>query len=266
MSDVPFLLAHISDLHIAAGRQAGGHVRADAVGRARALVADLAAFRPAIGLVVITGDLTDGGTAQDYALLREVLAPLGLPVVLLPGNHDARAPMHAAFPEVAFAAPDMLCSETKIGPVRVLGLDTLVEGEVAGRLDARQLGWLEGKLNQRFAGPTVIALHHPPCPANLGALDRNGLTRGAEALLALIEAAPGPVTVLCGHVHRPFIAHWGKATVFAAASTAFEYALALDADTEPGLSTAAYGYRLHLFDAAGGRSVHRVLPDLSPKH
>lgn len=262
MSDTPFLLAHISDLHLAAGRAGAGHVRADAVARARALVAGLAAFRPAIGLIVVTGDLTDGGTAEDYALLREVLAPLGRRCVLLPGNHDARAPLCAAFPEIPFAAPDMLCTETRTGPVRVLGLDTLTEGEVAGRLGPRQIGWLKDKLGDGFAGPTVIALHHPPCTAHLGALDRNGLTEGADALRALIGATPAPVTVLCGHVHRPFTARWGKATVFAASSTAFEYALAPDATEEPALSAAPYGFRLHVFDAAGGQSIHRVLPEL----
>src|SRR5690606_25677758 len=51
--------------------------------------------------VVMTGDLADGGHDEAYALLRELLAPLSMPVYLLVGNHDAREPLLRAFPDHA---------------------------------------------------------------------------------------------------------------------------------------------------------------------
>jgi len=40
--------------------------------------------------VLATGDLTDSGRAEEYAHLRELLAPLPMTVYFIPGNHDER--------------------------------------------------------------------------------------------------------------------------------------------------------------------------------
>ena len=40
--------------------------------------------------VVVTGDLTDHGTLEEYGLLGELLSPLTMPVYLGVGNHDDR--------------------------------------------------------------------------------------------------------------------------------------------------------------------------------
>jgi len=38
--------------------------------------------------VVATGDLTDHGTVEEYALLAELLTPRQMPLYLIVGNHD----------------------------------------------------------------------------------------------------------------------------------------------------------------------------------
>jgi 3',5'-cyclic AMP phosphodiesterase CpdA len=41
-------------------------------------------------MVLISGDLVDEGDPAEYAMLVELLKPLTLPYVVMPGNHDNR--------------------------------------------------------------------------------------------------------------------------------------------------------------------------------
>lgn len=256
------IIAHISDLHIAAGAPETALLRPDTNARARALVAHLAACLPAIDLVAISGDLCDTGTPADYALLREILSVLPMPFVIIPGNHDRRAPLRAAFADLPFEDATALHYEYRVPGLRMLAVDCIVPGEPRGRLGPRDLAWLGAKLSEETQGATFVVLHHPPCQTRMGMADAAILTEGAEALRALLDGAPNPVTILCGHMHRPFEARFGKTPVHAATSTAFEFDLVPDAATEPGPTDAPYGYQLHFLTTPAGHVVHRVIPAL----
>lgn len=78
------LIAHISDFHVFAKTPETTIVRPDAADAARKVVADIAAFTPKIEAVMFTGDMTDGGAADDYALLGDILSPLDVPVFMVP--------------------------------------------------------------------------------------------------------------------------------------------------------------------------------------
>ena len=53
--------------------------------------------------MVISGDLADTPTPEEYDHLKRLLAPLKLPFVGIPGNHDSREMMRAAFPRAGYA-------------------------------------------------------------------------------------------------------------------------------------------------------------------
>ena len=53
-----------------------------------AIVDHLVALDPAPDVGLATGDLTDNGTKAQYALLVDLLAPIGHRLLPLPGNHD----------------------------------------------------------------------------------------------------------------------------------------------------------------------------------
>lgn len=254
-------IAHISDLHIIATTQAPGILRADAVARARALMADLSAF-PGLGLVVITGDTVNDARADEYAVLSEVLAELTVPWLILPGNHDDRAALRALVPDRPYADPEMLYHLWQQGHARVIALDTLWPGQVGGRLQGAQLEWLASQLAQPFEGQTLIALHHPPCAPAMGRLDGNILIEGADRLRTLLDRQPTPVTLLCGHMHRPFTAKFGRSVVHAATSTAFQFALALNAPDEPPTVAEPYHYAIHILGSDGSHVTHLRFPTL----
>ncbi|MFN4153808.1 MAG: metallophosphoesterase [Paracoccaceae bacterium] len=254
-------LAHISDLHLIAMAEAPGILRADTVARADALMADLSGF-PGLDLVVITGDNVNDARAGEYAVLKQVLAGLRVPFVMVPGNHDDRAALRALVPDRGYPDAERLYHVWQQGDVRVIALDTLAEGEVGGRLLAPQLGWLECVLERPFDGHTLIALHHPPCASAMGRLDGAILIEGNAALQAMLDRQPRPVTLLCGHLHRPFQALFGRSLVSAATSTAFQLALALDAAEEPPVVDEPYHYAVHILGADGGHVIHRRFPGL----
>ena len=60
-------------------------------------MAALVALDPQPDAVLLTGDLTDDGDPRSYARVRELLAPLAVPVHPIPGNHDDRDALREAF-------------------------------------------------------------------------------------------------------------------------------------------------------------------------
>ena len=155
------MIAQISDLHIKPpGSLAYGRV--DTAGALERCVAALNAFGPEPDLVVISGDLADTPTLEEYEHLKRLLARLELPFVGIPGNHDSRELMRAAFPDADYAfASGPLNQRVETG-----GLD-LVLLEFERR---RQAAWrtrrghpaMAGRHACVLAGPARAAVPAPP--------------------------------------------------------------------------------------------------------
>jgi Icc protein len=195
------LLAQISDLHfLPKGVLAFGRV--DTAGCLERALAHLNALEPAADAVLITGDLTNDGDAPVWAELLGLLGRLRAPIFPLPGNHDDRELMRKAFTDRGlFPAAGPLRFAAELGPLRLIGLDSLIPGEPAGRLGADQLAWLDGQLGGAPERPTLVALHHPPFRTGIDHMDAMMLEDG-EALAEVIGRHPQVARVLCGHAHR----------------------------------------------------------------
>ena len=135
------LIAQITDTHLKLpGKLAYGRV--DTAAMLRACVADLLKLDPQPDLIVHTGDLTDFGLAEEYEHLKSLLAPLKAPILAVPGNHDKREAMRAAFAAEGYLpARGFLQYETERGGLRFIGLDTVVPGQGGGELCAERLAW-----------------------------------------------------------------------------------------------------------------------------
>ena len=79
------LLAQITDTHIKAQRKLAYGI-VDTAAFLERCVTHVLQLPQRPDVVVMTGDLVDYGRADEYALLRELLAPLPMPLYLLPGN------------------------------------------------------------------------------------------------------------------------------------------------------------------------------------
>jgi 3',5'-cyclic-AMP phosphodiesterase len=201
MSSKQLRIAQISDLHI----KPRGQLAYDRVDTAIALencVAALNAFRPAPDFVVISGDLADTPVAEEYDYLSELLAPLKLPFAGIPGNHDGRDMMRAAFPNAAYAFSSGPLNQTiAVGELDLVLLDSSVPGKPHGELEAPTLQWLDTTLGSSVDRPAQLFLHHPPFVAGIWHMDRQNLGDAAE-LAAIIKRHPRVQLVATGHVHR----------------------------------------------------------------
>jgi 3',5'-cyclic AMP phosphodiesterase CpdA len=213
------LIAQFSDLHITApGAPLACGI--DSAAGLRRCIAHLAALPRRPDLLLLSGDLVDRGEAEEYAALRALLADLRLPCLPLPGNHDRRERLRAAF---ALGGAGPLRQVRELGGLRLIALDTLVEGEDGGDLDDAQLDALAADLDAGPRQPALIALHHPPLASGFAEMDRIALApRAARRLGDIVAARPAVQALLCGHLHRPLTARWQGSAVAVAPSTAFQ--------------------------------------------
>ena len=204
MSAKPVLIAQISDLHIKPpGALAYGRV--DTASALERCVAALNAFTPKPDLVVISGDLADTPTAEEYEYLKRLLAPLKLPFVGIPGNHDSRELMRAAFPRAAYAFPTgALNQSVEIGGLDLVLLDSSVPGRPHGELDAPTLQWLAATLASSPDRPALLFLHHPPFKTGIWHMDHQYLLNAGE-LAAVVKRHPRTQLIAAGHVHRAIL-------------------------------------------------------------
>src|SRR5258708_7634129 len=179
MLSKPVRIAQISDLHIKSlGVLAYGRV--DTAQALERCVAALNEFRPRPDLVVISGDLADTPTAEEYEHLKRLLAPLELPFVGVPGNHDSRELMRAAFPQAYAFASGPLNQRVEIGGLDLVLLDSSVPGKPHGDLDAATLQWLDATLASSTDRPALLFLHHPPFQTGIWHMDRQNLLNAAD--------------------------------------------------------------------------------------
>ncbi|MCC6870127.1 MAG: phosphodiesterase [Burkholderiales bacterium] len=244
------LIAQLSDPHIGATAAGKPHGMAPQETLARGVAALLALHRrPEV--VVVSGDLVETGTPDEYALLRTLLAPLPMPVYLMTGNHDERTALRAAFPEHAYlGSPGSFVQYGfDAGAWRVLMLDSLEPGRASGHLCATRLAWLAGELDRARDRPVVVFVHHCPLVTGAAHIDRSRLLDG-DALAAVLRRHPRVERVLCGHVHRAMHAAWAGTVVTTCPSVFYQFVVDLRAAGRFAPAAEAPGYQLH--DLRGG--------------
>ncbi|PRY26155.1 calcineurin-like phosphoesterase family protein [Aliiruegeria haliotis] len=240
-------ILQISDCHVVAPGQRANRV-VDTGAALEDTVATINRLLPQIGpvdAVIVTGDLTDNGTPEEYARSRDILSALTLPWLAVPGNHDQREPMRRAFADARWMPEH--------GPIRwrldlpdlaVLALDTLVEGGAHGALSEACLDWLAAELATLAPKPVLVALHHPPVATGILPMDRINL-READGLRRVLDAYPGERRLLCGHVHRCITGRFGSTPCQIAPGTSHAVTANLREDNPNSLTFEPNGMLLH---------------------
>ena len=219
------IVAQISDFHVRR-RIAYADGDVDTLERLERAVRHVQGLRPAPDLVVATGDLANDATAAEYAAVHEALSRLDMPFYVIPGNHDDRSALAAAFAADGYlpAQGDFLHYVVEEFPLRLIMLDTTIPGEDSGEMCDRRLAWLEARLAEAPERPTVIFMHHPPFASGPPFFDRLGLA-GGDAVGAIVAGNRQVEAVLCGHVHRAIDLGWRGTLAATTPGTAFQYPL-----------------------------------------
>jgi Icc protein len=212
------MIVQLSDLHveIGVGAERAAH-------RLEAAVASINALPMRPDAVLVTGDLVHHPSEASYARARELLVGIGAPLYVLPGNHDDRDGLRAAFGDGAGPAAEpggAVHYTTHCGDLNVVTLDTIRPGLDGGRLDEAELAWLDAELATTADRPTILAMHHPPFVTGVPSMDEIGLPApDREALAAVLARHPHVELITAGHVHRTVFTHFADRPAMICPST-----------------------------------------------
>lgn len=260
------LIAQISDSHmLPPGEIAYG--RSDTEAALRAAVAAVNCARPDV--VIHTGDFAHHGAPEAYALALDVLRDLDAPFYAIPGNHDNRANMRAAFKNFAWlpagdGPADFIHYTFDAGPIRVIACDSVIPGESNGELCSIRLNWLETALDSAGDRPVIIAIHHAPFPCGLPGFSTTGLG-GADALSALLVGRQNVLRIIAGHNHRTITGMCGPVPACVAPSVSYPFAFDTTADAPLAIAYEPPGCAMHLWRDDIGLLTHTLpIGDFQP--
>ncbi len=171
-------------------------------------IVDLAKGLPtgSVDFAVLPGDNADDGTPEQFRLVRDAVAPLRMPLHILPGDHDFKPRTLDAFHDVLGA--ERLPKAVTVREHRCLFLVVVSAGTDGPdfRLGEEQLAWAERQSGEAEAAKQDAVMFMHTYPADL--------REGAERLGALLSK-PHVTCVDMGHTHYNELANDG-ATIFMA--------------------------------------------------
>jgi 3',5'-cyclic AMP phosphodiesterase CpdA len=250
------LIAQITDMHVKPrGEMLSGAL--DSYANLARAIERLNGCEPLPDLLVATGDLTADGRPEEYAALRELLGDVHIPYLLIPGNHDDRDNLRAAFADQPWEDGRFLLYAAEDWPLRIIALDTLIPGRHQGEVCSGRCRWLDGKLAEQPDRPTIVMMHHPPFLTGIGHLDRMGLN-DPSGLAGIVAKHDQIVRILCGHIHRPINAMFAGTPASVAPATSFQIQLKLDDSTDIAWTREPPAFQLHRWTNDGGLVSHTV--------
>lgn len=216
------LIAHVSDLHVGALA-----FYEDLLNK---VIDEINNINPDV--TIITGDITENGYYMEFEKAAEYLDKIETPLLVIPGNHDARHVGDQYFSEII----KKRCGTLKLKKkgIKVIGLDSSEPDLDYGKIGRLQQKYMETELKkgQKNNLYKIIALHHHIIPVPKTGRERNVLSDAGDILQSLIDG--GANLVLSGHKHMPHVWTMGD-TTFATAGTASS--LKLRGKTYPSYNT-----------------------------
>lgn len=183
------------------------------------VVEHLNSLVPRPDVLLLTGDTTETGGKEAYQYLKEILQPVTMPLYIIPGNHDDREELRAAFSEEIYMPQNGFIQYVIDDyPVRLIALDTHVPNEDHGLLCTNRLLWLKEKLRET-SKPTLIFMHHFPMKVGLRIFD-NMLCHVEGDFENLIQSSPHVLGIVAGHYHKTCTCLFGGKICFVAPSVA----------------------------------------------
>lgn len=197
-----------------------------------AFVAQVVADRP--DALILSGDLTFNGARMSHTALAEKLRQVtdaGVPVFVLPGNHDLENPMAASFQGDGYTLTESIGPQEFENIYRSFGFETALSRDktslsymaevtpalwllmldvntpdAPGILTESILSWVEEQLREaRQLGVRVVAVSHQNLLPHSSLFTAGYIIEGNNRLLELYEGY-GVLCNLSGHMHIQHIA------------------------------------------------------------
>lgn len=217
---MPLTVVQITDPHIGSDWGGGG-----AAELASAIESVHRVLRRAPDAVVVSGDIADTASEDEYRQARALLERFAAPVYVVPGNHDDRGPLRDVF-ELPDDGASHVGFNVDLGPLRIVGLDSQRPGDQSGQFDSSRREWLDRVLSEAPAKPTLLFMHHPPLVTGVPSIDSMALPEPEQRELEEVIARHERVELIAaGHVHRVIVGRLAHARVLAIPSTDIQVAM-----------------------------------------
>lgn len=215
------LIAQISDTHIV---QKGSHWVSEPATETDDRLVQVVSFinelNPLPDVVLLTGDATDFGDHSAYEHLKELLQPLKIPLFAIPGNHDLRENFRTAFQSESYMPKHgFIQYAIEDFPLRLIGLDSLVEGKGHGLLCEERISWLIKTILANSEKPALLFFHHPPFKTGMKIFDEI-ICNFPSSFESFIRNNQQIVGIICGHYHHLCLSTFGNKPCFIAPSVA----------------------------------------------
>jgi len=252
------LIVHISDTHIAGwGKKAYG-IAPTSENLARC-VDHINQLNPKPELVLVTGDITNGGPLVETERAASLLGKLRYPFYIIPGNHDDRSDLWSVFGGHACPSMDQGFMNYVIEgyDIHLIGMDSTAPGTPGGEICNTRAMWLDERLSEANEQPTIIFLHHPPVKCGVSETDIDGFI-GADRLGDVIEKYTNIERVICGHIHLQAHVRWRGTVVSTAPSTGMQRVLDFTLERPSEFVLEAPGYQLHYWSSERNLVSHTI--------
>ena len=165
--------------------------------------------------LLVTGDLTQDGSASSCEYLKTALTNLGKPFYWLCGNHDS-------FEIMATVAPEAMVRRIPVDNWQILMLHSQVSGSVHGHLGSAELQILDNYLHEYPCLHTMIAFHHHPDALDSRWIDEIALDNPAD-LRNIINQYQQVKAIIHGHAHQENEYIFANTPVLATPSTCLQF-------------------------------------------
>ncbi len=173
-------------------------------------------------LIIGTGDIVQNATSpHGYETFREIIEPLGVKTLVVPGNHDTADILKNTLSSgmVTFTRHHI------IGNWQFIMLDSSIPHAVNGHISEDQLHEVDEILTKYPNHHALVAMHHQPLPIGCRWLDicDNGAVDNGNELFNILDKHKNTKVVMWGHVHQDFISSRNNVHLLASPSTCIQF-------------------------------------------
>lgn len=211
----------------------------------------------AIDLLIISGDLTEDGSSQDYAYLKQSIQQLigDVPILVTLGNHDIKEHFRQGWCEESSDASPYN-TITDAGSFYIVSFDNSCHGFSDGVIDEAQFSWLEKSLTSCQDKPILFVTHHHLVDDQASTAAWPGAKRLFELLTSVSVCA-----ILCGHTHHAYTGTIKGIPYFTVASMSF-----VGEDEGDGIVRFEERYGYNLYKIESGKLIYQASENFRPNH
>ncbi|MCH2335913.1 MAG: metallophosphoesterase [Pseudomonadales bacterium] len=163
-------------------------------------------------VLIGSGDIAQFAEPATYRLFLNLVREYFVgPILCVPGNHDIGATFRQELPTASI----------DLNGWRIAGIDTHVDDEVGGRVDASRVGELMNEIG-KHPGPVLVVGHHAPIEIGTAWLDVH-CVEGGEELVGVLVNDVRTRAYIFGHIHQEFDRTLGETRFLATPSTCFQF-------------------------------------------